>query len=68
MNNNMPDVECFCNTCAEEDNYYECEGCKRIVPYCFGASDRYYEYCDDCALYLSRGVSSNDLYNIINNK
>ena len=50
--------DCFCGFCdsqnnhEQEDKYYECAGCERIVPYCFGAGDRWFDYCDDCAYYL----------------
>ena len=37
----------LCDYCIE-GNIYECELCKREVPYCFGASDNFFEYCDDC--------------------
>lgn len=41
-------VKCFCGECEEQNNYYECKGCSRIVPWCFGYSDEWWEYCDDC--------------------
>ena len=48
----MINVKCFCGECDSIDNYYECKLCKRTVPWCFGASDKYWEYCDDCAVKL----------------
>lgn len=48
----MIDVKCFCGECESENNYYECKSCNRVVPWCFGASDKYWEYCDDCAVKL----------------
>jgi len=47
------EVKCTCGECEQENQYYECEGCKRIVPWCFGAADKYFDYCDDCAAKLS---------------
>ena len=41
-------VECFCDECKSENNYYECKGCSRTIPWCFGASDEWWEYCDNC--------------------
>lgn len=29
---------------------YTCAGCKRRVPWCYGADDDYPELCDDCWL------------------
>jgi hypothetical protein len=34
------------------ENYpkvYTCELCKRQSPYCFGADDEFFEFCDDCS-------------------
>lgn len=45
-------VGCFCKEC-EPDDVYRCAGCKRLVPYCYGAADKYYDYCDQCAANLS---------------
>ena len=53
---NLPvqsEVKCTCGECEPENQYYQCEGCKRIVPWCFGAADKYFDYCDDCAAELS---------------
>ena len=49
----LEEVKCFCDECEAEGNYYDCEGCKRTVPWCFGAADKYFDYCDDCASVLS---------------
>ncbi len=27
---------------------YTCEMCNRSAPWCFGADDQYFEFCDDC--------------------
>ena len=51
--------DCWCSQCKAETNwenedlYYKCIGCDRIVPYCFGQADQYFDYCDDCADYLN---------------
>lgn len=45
---NKPSPDCTCGECEIEDQYYQCDGCKRIVPWCFGAADKYFDYCDDC--------------------
>ena len=47
---NKPPPACFCGEC--QDNSYKCSGCSRIVPWCFGAGDNLYLYCDDCAATL----------------
>ena len=47
------EVKCTCGECESENQYYQCKGCKRIVPWCFGAADKYFDYCDDCAAKLS---------------
>ena len=47
------EVKCTCGECESENQYYQCKGCKRIVPWCFGAADKYFDYCDDCAAELS---------------
>ena len=31
-------VKCFCGKCEVESKYYQCMGCKRTVPWCFGGS------------------------------
>jgi hypothetical protein len=35
--------ECHC-----KGQRYTCRGCKRFVPYCFGADDELPNHCDDC--------------------
>ena len=56
--------DCFCGFCdsgnndEEEDKYYECAECERIVPYCFGAGDRWFDYCDDCAHFLENNLKN----------
>ena len=47
------EVKCSCGDCELEGNYYVCAGCKRTVPWCFGAADKYFDYCDDCAVRLA---------------
>ena len=47
------EIKCFCGECETENKLYECKGCKRIVPWCFGGSGQYWEYCDDCWVILS---------------
>ena len=46
-------VECWCGECDGTDyeppKYFKCAKCGRICPYCYGASDKYYELCDLCA-------------------
>ncbi|WP_235111395.1 hypothetical protein [Acaryochloris sp. 'Moss Beach'] len=37
----------FCLGC-EPGQYYECEICGYLQPYCKGADDDYFELCDDC--------------------
>ena len=44
-----PSVKCHCGECSEEETF-ECEQCKRIVPWCMGADDDYFELCDECAI------------------
>jgi hypothetical protein len=51
------EVPCSCGECGlsvdddgDADRYYECDECRRDVPYCFGADDDYYELCNDCAV------------------
>jgi len=38
---------CFC-----KGKRYTCPGCKRFVPWCYGASDEHFRLCDDCAVVL----------------
>lgn len=37
----------FCSGC-EAGQYYECESCGCLQPWCKGAADDYPEICDDC--------------------
>lgn len=50
------EVPCQCQECWEEDNHYQCDKCLRVVPFCFGADDGFFELCDDCA-YVERSMS-----------
>lgn len=36
-----------CESCRKGD-WYLCDLCQRQVPWCFGGSDKYLGYCDDC--------------------
>lgn len=47
VNSSNCHVPCFCGFC-EPGQYYQCAGCLRGCAYCFGSSDNYYDYCDDC--------------------
>lgn len=38
----------------EQCGSYDCPGCERKVPCCFGASDELGELCDDCAAHVWR--------------
>jgi hypothetical protein len=44
------DVPCTCGECDPENQSYQCATCKRIVPWCFGMADKYFDDCDDCAV------------------
>ena len=33
---------------CEAGQYYECQSCGYLQPYCKGADDDYFEICDDC--------------------
>ena len=37
---------------------YRCADCKRLVAYCFGADDEYFDLCDDCYCERVREVAS----------
>jgi hypothetical protein len=37
----------FCSGC-EPGQYYECEACGYLQPWCKGALDDYFEVCDNC--------------------
>lgn len=44
--------KCVCQECdATEDDFYDCELCKRTLPISFGASDNFADLCDDCWAY-----------------
>jgi len=45
----FPTVACQCGECVEEQNFYQCGECRRIVPACYGSDDEYYDFCDYCA-------------------
>ncbi len=49
-----PTVPCQCGAggCFFDGETYQCGLCRRFVPVCFGAGDRWFPYCDDCADYL----------------
>lgn len=49
---NLRPIGCFCGEC-EPGLTYQCAGCSRIVPYCYGADDELYDYCDHCAANIS---------------
>ncbi len=38
---------CQCQLC-EPDHYFECQNCRYLRPWCFGAADDYYDLCDYC--------------------
>lgn len=37
---------CQCGEC--EESTFTCPNCRRNVPWCYGAADDNYEYCDEC--------------------
>ncbi|MBW4532524.1 MAG: hypothetical protein KME09_01160 [Pleurocapsa minor HA4230-MV1] len=41
-------IKCKCGNCHEEQLYFNCPGCQQTVGYCFGGSDEYTAYCNDC--------------------
>ena len=47
-------IKCSCGEYKSEGNYYICSGCNRLAPHCFGAADKYFDYCDDCAVELMK--------------
>jgi len=49
-------VPCQCGQC--DDDYYECKGCLRTCPNCYGAADEYIDYCDACWLELSHDLTT----------
>ena len=48
-------VPCFCGFC-EQGQYYQYAGCLRGCAYCFGAADKYFDYCDDCYVELEENL------------
>ncbi|MEE3716974.1 hypothetical protein V2H45_09475 [Tumidithrix elongata RA019] len=53
-------VPCTCGQCFDPDNNdtgiiqtYECKQCDRVVPWCYGCDDEYFELCDACAVRLA---------------
>jgi hypothetical protein len=34
--------------CSARDMYFECDTCKRSVPWCMGGGDDMLDSCDDC--------------------
>jgi len=40
---------CVCNQCDNSASFYVCIGCKEDIPYCNGADDDLFDYCNDCA-------------------
>lgn len=59
------EIKCTCGECEKEGNYYLCKGCNRLAPYCFGAADKYFDYCDDCAVELMKDDEEKILKNAI---
>jgi hypothetical protein len=43
------DLLCQCGQCSPSMTF-RCAKCARDVPYCYGAADKYYKLCDDCAV------------------
>lgn len=43
-----PQCTCGGSICGTRGKRYICVGCKRDVPWCFGAADDMPEHCDDC--------------------
>jgi hypothetical protein len=61
----QPVPQCTCKECDDpqfweadetEPRRFDCDGCKREVPWCFGADDEspmgdeMFDYCDSCAV------------------
>jgi hypothetical protein len=51
----LEEVKCTCNECFDHelsgDNFdrtYECSMCLREVPWCYGGSDEFSDFCDSC--------------------
>lgn len=38
---------CFC-----KGRRYRCPGCLRFIPWCLGAADELWEFCDDCHAHM----------------
>ena len=49
-------VACQCKTC-DRSQKFRCELCDRLVPFCYGASDKYPDYCDDCACEAEEAIA-----------
>ena len=43
-----PELPKFCSGC-EPGMIFECLRCKRLMPWCRGASDALEDWCDECA-------------------
>lgn len=39
--------KCSCGECGAS-SVYECGGCLKLAPWCFGAADEFEDLCDDC--------------------
>jgi hypothetical protein len=49
-------VSCQCKTCTRLQKF-QCSLCDRRVPYCYGAGDKYPDYCDDCAVETMEAIA-----------
>lgn len=49
-------VSCQCKTCSRSQRF-QCSLGDRHVPYCYGASDKYPDYCDDCAVEADEAIA-----------
>ncbi|MEG3440180.1 hypothetical protein V0288_23825 [Pannus brasiliensis CCIBt3594] len=52
-----PSPPCYCGNCKDEDDndsplLFRCEGCGRMMFNCYGQADRFFDYCDFCAVAL----------------
>jgi hypothetical protein len=63
-------IPCHCHQCfappwgemdwgEEYPKIYTCELCNRKAPWCFGADDEFFEFCDDCAQTAKELTESN---------
>jgi hypothetical protein len=43
------DLPCQCGQCNNSMTF-RCAKCDHDVPWCYGAADKYFSYCDDCAV------------------